>query len=200
MHKNKISECNVINSVNPLNLRIVDIKGRFEKGKDDVWYVVISDKDDVYKKLVDILESIKNKIMERTWDALEYDKDYPKIKFESNNIFPKDKDVNIHVATIVIRAIFAKNGKYYPQLFLDDGLYKMLVYETIDISDGIDVNKSDESKECMLCHYWYLLDKSFSCGPYLYDGCYNMMQKCNKLKNIAIIRIKKVYPDFFFCL
>ena len=29
----------------------------------------------------------------------------------------------------------------------------MLVYERIDISDGIDVNKSDESKECMLCHY-----------------------------------------------
>ena len=42
-----------------------------------------------------------------------------KIKFESNNIFPTDKDVNIH---IVIRAIFAKDGKYYPQLFLDDGL------------------------------------------------------------------------------
>ena len=47
-----------------------------------------------------------------------------KIKFESNNIFPTDKDVNIHLATIVIRAIFAKDGKYYPQLFLDDGLYK----------------------------------------------------------------------------
>ena len=47
-----------------------------------------------------------------------------KIKFESNNIFPTDKDVNIHTATIIIRAIFAKDGKYYPQLFLDDGLYK----------------------------------------------------------------------------
>ena len=47
-----------------------------------------------------------------------------KIKFESNNIFSIDKDVNIHLATIVIRAIFAKDGKYYPQLFLDDGLYK----------------------------------------------------------------------------
>ena len=47
-----------------------------------------------------------------------------KIKFESNNIFPTDKDVNIHLATIVIRAIFAKDDKYYPQLFLDDGLYK----------------------------------------------------------------------------
>ena len=122
-HKKKISECNVINSVNPLYLRIVDMKGQFEKGKDDAWYLVISDKD-VYKKLVDIFESIKNKITEKTWDALEYDKDYMKIKFESNNIFPTDKDVNIHIATIIITAIFAKDGKYYPQLFLDDGLYK----------------------------------------------------------------------------
>ena len=123
-HKKKISECDVINSVNPLHLRIVDMKGQFEKGKDDAWYLVISDDDDVFKKLVDIFESIKNKITEKTWDTVEYDKDYMKIKFESNNIFPTDKDVNIHLATIVIRAIFAKDGKYYPQLFLDDGLYK----------------------------------------------------------------------------
>ena len=84
----------------------------------------ISDKDDVYKKLVDILQSIKNKITEKTLDVVKYDKDYTKIKFESNNIFLTDKDVNIHIAKIVIRAIFAKDGKYYPQLFLDDGLYK----------------------------------------------------------------------------
>ena len=67
----------------------------------------------------------------------------------------------------------------------------MLSYERINISDGIDVNKSDESKDCTLCHYWFFLDKSFSYGPYLCDGCYNMTQKCNKLKNIAIIHIKK---------
>ena len=30
----------------------------------------------------------------------------------------------------------------------------MLIYEKIDISDGIDVDMSDKSKECMLCHYW----------------------------------------------
>ena len=123
-YKKKITECNVIRSVNPLYLRIVYIKGQFEKGKDDAWYLVISDKDDVYKKLVDIFKSIKNTISEKTRDALEYDKDYIKIKFESNNIFPTDKDVNIHLVTIVIRAIFVKDGKYYPQLFLDGGLYK----------------------------------------------------------------------------
>ena len=115
MNIKKITECNVIRSVNPLYLRVVDIKGHFEKGRDDAWYLLICDKDDVYKKLADIFKSIKNKITEKTWDDLEYDKDYMKIKFERNNIFPKDKDVNIHLATIVIRAIFAKDGKYYPQ-------------------------------------------------------------------------------------
>ena len=67
----------------------------------------------------------------------------------------------------------------------------MLEYEKFDIPDGIDINKSDKSKECMLWHYWYFLGKSFSYGPYLSDGCYNMMQTCNKYKNIAIIHIKE---------
>ena len=67
----------------------------------------------------------------------------------------------------------------------------MLIYEKIDISDGIDVDVSDKSKECMLCHYWYLLDNSFSYASYLWDGCYNMMQRCNKLRNIAIVHVKE---------
>ena len=122
-HKKKISECNVINSINPFYLRTVDMNGQFEKGKDDAWYLIISD-DDVFKKHVDIFESIKNKVTEKTWDAVEYDKDYMKIKFESNNILPASKDVNIRMATIIIRAILVQDGKYYPHLFLDDGLYK----------------------------------------------------------------------------
>ena len=85
---------------------------------------IISDKDDMYKKLVNILGSIKKKTTEKIWDALKYDKDYIKIKLESNNIFPIDKDVNIHIAIIIIRAIFTKDSKYYAQLFLDDGLYE----------------------------------------------------------------------------
>ena len=67
----------------------------------------------------------------------------------------------------------------------------MLAYKRINISIGIDVNQSDKSKEGTLCHYWCFLDKNFRYGLYLCDGCYNMTQKCNKLKNIAIIRIKK---------
>ena len=43
----------------------------------------------------------------------------------------------------------------------------MLEYDRIDASEGIDVNKTNLSKECMLCQYWYFLDKNFSCGPKL---------------------------------
>ena len=47
-----------------------------------------------------------------------------KIKFENDDILPADKVVNIHMATIVVRISFAQDGKYFPQLFLDDGIYK----------------------------------------------------------------------------
>ena len=47
----------------------------------------------------------------------------------------------------------------------------MLEYERIDISEGINVHMSNKSKKCMLCHYRYFSNKTFSYGPYLFDGC-----------------------------
>ena len=41
------------------------MNGQFEKGKDDVWYLIISGDDDVFKRLVDIFESIKNKLQQK---------------------------------------------------------------------------------------------------------------------------------------
>ena len=74
----------------------------------------------------------------------------------------------------------------------------MIEYERIDISEGTDINKINKSKECMLCHYWYFLDKNFSYGPYLCDGCYNIAQKSMDFKNIGIVRVKKsVYRIYF---
>ena len=37
----------------------------------------------------------------------------------------------------------------------------MLCYDRIDVSESIDVNKTNTSKECILCHYCYFLDKEF---------------------------------------
>ena len=76
------------------------------------------------KNLQIFFKVLKIKLQKKTWDAVEYDKYYMKIKFESNNILPAGKDVNIRMATIIIRVIFAQDGKYYPQLFIDDSLYE----------------------------------------------------------------------------
>ena len=73
----------------------------------------------------------------------------------------------------------------------------MLKYDRIDISEGIDVDKTNKSKECMFCHYWYFLNKNFSYEPYTWDGCYNILNKTN-LKNVAIIHIlKSTYRIYF---
>ena len=66
----------------------------------------------------------------------------------------------------------------------------MLKYDKIDITEGIDVDKSNNSRECMFCHYWYYLNKNFSYGPFTCDGCYNIVQKSTDFKNIAIACVK----------
>ena len=67
----------------------------------------------------------------------------------------------------------------------------MLEYDRIDISEGIDINKSnDKSKECDICHYWYFLDKRFSYLPHLCDGCHDLMQKAMSFHDVAIVSIK----------
>ena len=66
----------------------------------------------------------------------------------------------------------------------------MIEYKRIYISEGIDINKTNKFKKCMLCDYWVFLDKNFSYGLYLCDGCYNIMQKSVDSKNIDIVYVK----------
>ena len=54
-----------------------------------------------------------------------YDKDYMKIKFNSEDDILLNKVLNFPTITIIIRNIFEKDGKYYPQSFLDECLYEV---------------------------------------------------------------------------
>ena len=67
----------------------------------------------------------------------------------------------------------------------------MLEYDRIDISEGIDINKSnDKSKEFDICHYWYFLDKILSDQPHLFNGCHDLMQKAMSFNDVAIVSVK----------
>ena len=66
----------------------------------------------------------------------------------------------------------------------------MLEYEGIDVSEGIDVNKTNLSKECDICHYWYFKDMGFKYERYLCNGCHDLMRKAMSFNNIAIVYVK----------
>ena len=68
----------------------------------------------------------------------------------------------------------------------------MLQYERIDVSEGIDINKTNASKECMLCHYWYFKDVGFKFEPNVSNKCYDVLMTAYKLKNIPILNVKGV--------
>ena len=64
----------------------------------------------------------------------------------------------------------------------------MLEYDRIDISEGIDINKCEEtSKKCSLCKFYYFLDKGFSYGPFLCNGCYDRSLKVESMESLTII-------------
>ena len=63
-------------------------------------------------------------------------------------------------------------------------------YDRINISEGIDVNKTSASKACDICHYWYFKDIGFKYEPYHCNGCRDLMQKAMSFKDVAIVYIK----------
>ena len=49
----------------------------------------------------------------------EYEKDFMKIKFNSDDNLPLNKMLKLHMLTAIVRSVFVEDGKYYPQVFLD---------------------------------------------------------------------------------
>ena len=65
----------------------------------------------------------------------------------------------------------------------------MLRYQKIDVSEGIDVNKTSASKECELCHYWFFKDVGFKFEEHVCNGCHDLLM-AHSLENIAILIAK----------
>ena len=75
----------------------------------------------------------------------------------------------------------------------------MIEDDRIDISEGIETDKTSASKECSICHYWYFLDKNFNYDPYLCNGYHDLIQKAMSFKNVAIVSIKQNDYRIHFC-
>ena len=66
----------------------------------------------------------------------------------------------------------------------------MLWYQKINISEGIDVNKTSESKECGLCHYWFFKDIGFKFEEHVCNKYHELLTIAHSLKDTAILSVK----------
>ena len=66
----------------------------------------------------------------------------------------------------------------------------MLRYEKINVSEGIDVNKTSASKECELCHYWFFKDIGFKFEEHVSNKRHDILTIAHSLKDITILSAK----------
>ena len=122
--KKKIDDCESIYSVNPLHLQVNHANGYIEEKNENKYFVFddsANENKELLKKDVNVWDGIKNKINDTK--EKDYEKDYMKTKFNSDDDLPLNKLLKFHAITIIIRFIF-EDGKLYPQDFFDDTLYE----------------------------------------------------------------------------
>ena len=103
------------------------IRGNFEEVDGDKYLIINSKNGDIMQKDQEVFNGIKEtiKIINDYNQPIKYDDNYMKIKFNTNDNIPLNKIIYFPTITIIIRSVTQKDGKYYPQLFLDECLYEV---------------------------------------------------------------------------
>ena len=122
--KNKPEDWKV-NSVNPLYL-IINKVFCFVGEKNGVKYLKI-DKLKHFPSTIwnQVFNGIKYHIEKISDEKVNYDCDYDKIRFVSNDSLPLGKLIYFPTLTVVIRCVFKQGDLFYPQVYLDDALYQL---------------------------------------------------------------------------
>ena len=109
-------------------LIIGKVNGYIEE-KNESKYLVFDSTDEnkeVLEKYTEVWDGIKNEIETINGGKKgEYDKDFIKIKFNSDNNLPLDKPLKLHLLAIIVRRVFEEDSKFYSQLYLDECLYEL---------------------------------------------------------------------------
>ena len=115
--------------MNPLYLGITHANGYIEEINKNTYLIfdTLDENKELLKKYNDVFNGIMGKIKERSNDECNFEKDYMKIKFNSDDDLPLNKPLYFHNMTITIRSDFKEDGKLYPQFFIDDTLYELNV-------------------------------------------------------------------------
>ena len=68
----------------------------------------------------------------------------------------------------------------------------MLQYKRINVSEGIDINKSNKLKGSTIFCYWYFKNVGYKFKPYACNGCHDISMMVHELESIVILNVKDV--------
>ena len=69
-----------------------------------------------------------------------------------------------------------------------------MLYDRIDISEGINPTKSNKNRICMICHFCHLsfFNRGFKFLDYVCNGCHDLTMLNVDISDTAIITVKNV--------
>ena len=114
-------------SVDSLYLIFSDVNGYFEEINENKYLMLVPtyENNEKIKKYEELWIKIRDLIRSITKNLDDFDEKYMKIKFDLDSNLPLNKTIETPVVTIVVRAVFHENNKYYPQVFLYECLCKI---------------------------------------------------------------------------
>ena len=112
------------NSVNPLSLINNRVNG-YVSEKNGNKFLTIDKGDAVLKKFGQVFSGIKCHIGKASDEEVNFNSDYDKIKFLSDDSLPLGKLIYFQTFTAVIRCVFKRDGVFCRQVYLDDCLYQI---------------------------------------------------------------------------
>ena len=130
----KIDDCEKVYIVNPLYLIIGKAIGHIEENKGDKYLVfdLEDENKEVLKKYTELWDGIKNKneitndgegnSAECIYIECKCGNGFTKIKFDTNDDLPLNEPLNLHMLKLIVRSVFEDEGKFYPQVYLDECL------------------------------------------------------------------------------
>ena len=125
----ELDDCENIHSVNPLCLLINHASGYIKEEHGNKYLIFndfVNENKGLLKKYADVWDAIKDKIKTiNDGKENDYRKDYMKTEFNSEDDLALNKPLKFHAVTIIVRSFFEKDGKFYPQLYLDDCLMEL---------------------------------------------------------------------------
>ena len=117
-----------------MHLIIGEVDGYIAENNGNKYLIFASPnkKKEVFEKYIELWGGIKNLIecssiekKKENGRPGKYEKDFMKIKFNSDNNLTLNKILKLHNLTVIVRSVFQEDNKHYQQVFLKECFYEL---------------------------------------------------------------------------